>query len=349
MANAPQPAASPTAAATAAPRVVDVAPPTPVALNASGVSREQLQAAAVGVALSPGLNRQVSRATASNREAAQDNESARQAAGDIIAVVASDPGIPADIRDQADALAQRANASRVQSERRQQEVAQLVGRIKKTFFLIVGVAFFIAIIADLLSLADLGWLVSWLIPCFTFFIVRRTVRINKGAKQIQEAQQRADRELSLLQQRLRPSLVGSGRSDLMQRAVSVAVKLASSLYAQFFVETVGVQTLELIPGLDWLPMYFGDVLKVVVDQYLAYRKARQLIPALERTLATIERLEAFELSEMTAELTVLVLEYQDQAEEVYARFEEEESARLPEERTMRDVRPIFQPEYGFAT
>lgn len=246
------------------------------------------------------------------------------------------------------ALAERINqlvvANQRGSERHQKEVQELTRMIKRTFILVGITALAIALVADILSIWDCGWIVSWLIPCFTFFMARRIKRINHGAQRIGEAQQRADREVVILQQRLQPALSTRQRSDLLQRsAVRQAVSVASSYITRYVVTELGTQGLELIPALDWLPMYLGSVVKVMLDQYNAYQKARKLLPPLQKTLVIIEQLEAFEISYLTQQLAAFVQVYQQQLSQItqQQRAQAIQPVAAPR-RQMRDVVPAFQ-------
>lgn len=179
-------------------------------------------------------------------------------------------------------------------EQRQEERKTLSKDIRKTFFLIIISAVAIAGIADLLSLADLGWIVSWVIPAITWFLARRIRTIEKGSESIAKATQRAERQLTILQQRLRPvfgSRVGGSR-------IGIAFAQARSYMVTYIRDTIIAQLLELIPVVDMLPLYLGQVIKMVVEQNIAYQKALKLMPVYDQLITDIDRLERMELAHL---------------------------------------------------
>src|ERR1044071_5540299 len=66
---------------------------------------------------------------------------------------------------------------------REQRYERLKSQAKKTFLLVVIFALWIAAVADILSITDVGWVVSWIIPIVSWFIVRRISAINSSVQQ----------------------------------------------------------------------------------------------------------------------------------------------------------------------
>lgn len=184
---------------------------------------------------------------------------------------------------------------------------RLIATIKKTALIVFVSALFVAALADILSLVDFGWVVSWLIPMIVWFMVRRVTNINAGGDAIVAAHQAAKRQLTLLQQRLRPSLVSSRNLQLLASTKVEDLKFAGRSYAATFVrDTIVTQLVELIPFVDWLPLYIGQVVKVFVDQNIAYQKVRLLMPRLKHVHQQIERLELFEIQFSARQIATVV-------------------------------------------
>jgi hypothetical protein len=184
--------------------------------------------------------------------------------------------------------------------RRQQErektYARLKSQARKTFFLVIALALLVAGIADVLSIIDLGWVVSWLIPIISWFIVRRISAINQSVDHIKSAQQDALKELRIMRQRLRPALLASNQYQLFATAETLEIRQAVGSYARtFFRDTIITQLVELIPGIDVLPMYLGQVVKVINDQRKAYHTAQEVLVPYRQTLDLLLQLEHFEV------------------------------------------------------
>lgn len=192
---------------------------------------------------------------------------------------------------------QNAQAQYVRNQReRQKQLASIRHDIKKTAIFVFIAAVIVAALADILSLFDVGWIVSWAIPFICWVMVRRITRINKTGDRIAAADVAAQRQLQILRQRLRPALQATGNAQLLteSRLGNVAWKTRS--YISIFVrDTAITQLVELVPFLDWLPFYIGQVVKVFIDQNIEYQKVRKFLPQLERTFSKLERLEKFEI------------------------------------------------------
>jgi hypothetical protein len=209
------------------------------------------------------------------------------------------------------ALAERIKRLSMLRERngkaRAQEREKLVGNIRKTALVVVIFVLWVAALADLLSFIDFGWLVSWAIPLACALIVRRMNAIGHAAEGLATATAAHQRQEAVLRQRLRPLLAASGNSRMLVAEAVSDISYQFTSYVRAFVrDTIITQLLELIPILDMLPMYLGQVVKVIIDQNIAYQKAMKLVPAYDRAVVMLERLERFELEYLLRRLNALV-------------------------------------------
>lgn len=278
--------------------------------------RQQVRESAgqVGSVVAPG--RSIRRSARAFQQAGSAAGRERRTASMTLAALAEIPGVPQPIAQQAAQVRQRLVTTERNAAERQQELQRIRSQMKKTALFIFITALAIAGIADLLSIADLGWLADIVFVPVTYAIARRTLRINRGGDMAVAAQAAAHRNITVLQQRLRPAIVAGKRTDLSQALVgqqvaNIGVRF-SSYMRQFVVLSVGVQITELIPILDWLPFYIGQVVKMMTDQYKAYRMAAQVLSPLQRSYALLERLEAFEIETMNEPLAEYVNAYQDE-------------------------------------
>jgi hypothetical protein len=200
----------------------------------------------------------------------------------------------------------RAQAQYVRNQReRQQQLTKLRSDIKKTMILVIVGALAVATIADILSIFDVGWVVSWAIPCICAVMVRRVTRINKAGEQLATATAAAQRQLQVLRQRLRPALMATGNVRLAIGGIGGAIAWRARSYVTTFIrDTVITQLIELVPIIDILPVYIGQVVKMIIDQNVAYQKAKKLLPNLERALQQIDQLERFEIEYLARALAV---------------------------------------------
>lgn len=180
---------------------------------------------------------------------------------------------------------------------REQQVARFKKEIRKTGLMILGAALMVAIVADICDAIDLGWVIAWTLPIISWNLIRRISSINKGGDHITQAIEAAQRTLRITQQRLRPALLQSGNGKLLVNdAIGSVAWKGKSYVGRYLRNFVITYILELIPILDWLPMYTGGVVKVIIDQNIAYQKVRALIPELQRVNERIDRLEQFEMN-----------------------------------------------------
>jgi len=187
---------------------------------------------------------------------------------------------------------------------RNQASARLVGQTKKAFILITVAALSIAALADILSIIDAGWVISWSLPLVTWFIVRRINAMNRSVQNIATAQEPLLREIALIRQRSGSALVGRGRNDLLTLNPPVITPSLGSYALTFMRDQVISQALECIPIIDWLPMYLGEVVKIIFDQRRAYRRAQAALIPYRQTLELLDRLERFELDEAASEIGI---------------------------------------------
>lgn len=184
---------------------------------------------------------------------------------------------------------------------------KLGNNIKKTILVVFISAVSVAAIADILSVFDFGWVVSWAIPMIVWTMVRRVTAINAGGDAIVAAHRSAKRQLTLLQQRLRPAMQSSGNIKLLASSKVDDLVFAGKSYISTWVrDTIITQLVELIPVVDVLPLYIGQVVKVFVDQNISYQKVKKLMPHLQYVHQQIDRLEQFEIQYMARQIATVV-------------------------------------------
>jgi hypothetical protein len=160
--------------------------------------------------------------------------------------------------------------------------------IRKTFVLVVVGALLCAALADILSIADAGWVISWSIPLFTGMMLTRMNGIRDAEKRITEARTEARREIVIIQQRLRQL----GVRDTTGIGKPGPLSSAKSYVGTYIRDTVIAQVVEVIPVLGTiLPAYLGQVVKMMIDQNGAYRKALLNFRALEAEHRTVQALQ----------------------------------------------------------
>lgn len=258
------------------------------------------------------------------RAAAVQSSDSRTAAGQTLAALATIPGLPTWAIRQADQLRTRLAVSFQKADRRQRDIANFRRGIRKSFFLVTASAVSVAAIADVLSFWDLGWVIAWAIIPLTWLMTRRINGINHTRNAIADAHTAAAREIVVVRQRLMPMLAASGRSGAISRmswdvTQSIISSRVSSYTKKYVITTASVQVFELIPILDILPAYLGQVALVIIDQYLAVRVARRQLSFLQSAFATLERFEGLELSALSRQLAELVRAYQQAEQEAMLR------------------------------
>lgn len=206
---------------------------------------------------------------------------------------------------------------RINSSKRRRTLAKLRKELKKTFIMVTLSALFIAALADLLSIVDLGWIVSWIIPGIVLFMARRITGINQGADHVIAYRKQAQRQLKVLRNRLRPALVATRNARLAAGQTNEDLGAQAHSYVMTFIrDTAIAQLLELVPVLDILPIYLGQVCKVIIDQNIAYQKAMKLIPKYEQALGSIDQLERFEVAFLAQQLELALQKYEQSEREV---------------------------------
>lgn len=184
---------------------------------------------------------------------------------------------------------------RAQKDREQQYQA-LKARARKTMILVAVAALFVAGVADILSLLDFGWVVSWSIPLITWTIVRRIGVMDRSVQAISEAQNTALQKAKVMRQRLRPQLAAQGKLRLFISIESLEAKQVVRSYVSAFIrDTVITQIAELIPVVDWLPLYLGQVVKLMIDERRAYRQTQDALQSYRQALDLLAQLELFEV------------------------------------------------------
>jgi hypothetical protein len=181
--------------------------------------------------------------------------------------------------------------------RRTQEYAQLRRDLRKTSWIIIGIGFSIAGIADVLSIFDLGWVISWLIPAITWALSRRIHAMGKAEESIRTSADRLHREIVVLRQRLRPLLTAQGNMPLLTSSIpTVSAQGGGSYWTVFIRDTIITQLIELIPVVDMLPLYLGQVAKMVIDQNIAYQKIAKSLDQYKNLFQLANNLEQFEIN-----------------------------------------------------
>lgn len=202
---------------------------------------------------------------------------------------------------QAQAQFERNSTARADLEKK------LANNIKKTLILVFISAVCVAALADILSIFDLGWIVSWTIPMVVWAMVRRVTAINNGGDAIVAAHRSAKRQLTVLQQRLQPVLRSPEGIRALAASKTGDMVFAGKSYAMTFVrDTIITQLIELVPVIDMLPFYIGQVVKVFVDQNIAYQKVKELLPQLQHVHQQINGLEHFEIQHMANQIATVV-------------------------------------------
>lgn len=176
--------------------------------------------------------------------------------------------------------------TRQSHDARETQYESFGSRIRRSGMLVIVGVLAVAGIADLLSLIDVGWVASWLIPIVSWFIVRRVTGMRTVTSDIAGAQQEATHQIRILRQRL--GMASSDLPSLNEQAKSYVVTFVSTQLV--------AQSLELIPVLDWLPMYLGSVVKILFDQHKAYRTAQAALALHRQTLDALIQLEEAEVT-----------------------------------------------------
>ncbi|MCC6934496.1 MAG: hypothetical protein IT406_02285 [Candidatus Yanofskybacteria bacterium] len=253
--------------------------------------------------------------------------------------VLSSPDLPQEVRGLAERLRSLISDNKRKSEDRTKEFDAIRRSIKRSFIGITGLALYIAISADILSIFDAGWIISWAIPIVLFFVARRIGAINKGAERAQKAYAATLRELQLINQRL-GTIPGQQQRPVLAGLTEQLQGKVGQYMTRFVLETAGIQGFELIPILDWLPAYTGGVVKVAIDQYNAYQKAQRMLPPLQEAFARLEQLETEEVAALEAQLSEALALYQPEFTERF--YVSEEAPRIMDI-TRPSTRPLEAP------
>ncbi|HXK36258.1 MAG TPA: hypothetical protein VJ553_01645 [Candidatus Paceibacterota bacterium] len=210
-----------------------------------------------------------------------------------------------------------------QSREREEERRNLHRQTRRTsLFLFLG-ALLIAGFADLLSIVDAGWLISWAIPLICVFIARRIDRINRGVEAIHKARERYEKEYRALLERLGPALRDPGAPKVEPIPNTVAYRYKAYIRT-FIAETVAVQIAELVPVIDALPMYLGQVVRVVLKQYTAHRNARLAFAGYDPVVDALARYQRFEVQYLLQKAEESYAIVEDYEVDILSRQREEE-------------------------
>lgn len=182
-------------------------------------------------------------------------------------------------------------------QEREKSYARLSRLARKAALLIVIAAFVVAGLADFLSVFSLGWIVSWSLPIILWLIARRIRGMDRSVDLIKTAQQTAQNEYQILLQRTRLALVETGQIKSYLGVGVMGIKQKTSSYIVTLArDQIIAQIIELIPALNAiLPMYLASVVKIIIDQQRAYRKAKQALIPYRQILDLLASLEQFDI------------------------------------------------------
>lgn len=190
---------------------------------------------------------------------------------------------------------------------RSEEHKSIKQSIRKTAWYVIGAMIFVATISDILSFFDVGWVMSWLIPVFSWFMVLKINAILKQSPRILAATQRLAKEEQLIRQRLMMLLPPIERAKLgAQTYTGDTIAGAKSYVTTWIRDSIITQLIELIPIVDILPLYLGQVIKMIINQNIEYQKVQKLIPTYERGLSVVESLEGKEIAFLNRRLAALI-------------------------------------------
>ncbi len=165
------------------------------------------------------------------------------------------------------------------AESRQSGRRERLSKIKKnaqtTALTAIVIIFLVAGVCDLLSIIDLGWVLSWLFSILMWMLIKN--RIGLMHKSIEEAEKFSE-ELSRDLRVLAPQAV---------LPETTSKKLSS--YTKIFIrDTIITQLIELIPVIDILPFYIGQLVKALVDQKKYRLEAQRAVSHCEEILGILE-------------------------------------------------------------
>jgi len=195
--------------------------------------------------------------------------------------------------DQDQAYAQALQATAEVSQRqlaRRNEYEKIKKGVRKTAFIVFALILTVAGICDLLTIFDLGWLISWSLPILVgYFIVRRIERINDGSQKIVE-------KTSEIKEELRHLLGPSANISELKHP-----KFNSYIWT-FIRDTIITQLVELIPFVDWLPFYMGQVVKTYINMRTRYLATKKLLMQYETILGELEQAENLQVEKKMAQI-----------------------------------------------
>ncbi|OGN28315.1 MAG: hypothetical protein A2941_02150 [Candidatus Yanofskybacteria bacterium RIFCSPLOWO2_01_FULL_49_17] len=161
---------------------------------------------------------------------------------------------------------------------RQRERRERFERINKgvrtTSLAAVFIVFLIAGVSDLLSLIDLGWITSWLFSLLMWtFIKNRISAIEKSSEEMGEFAQELEQDL---------------KTYALEANLEI-VKSKPPSYGRIFIrDTIITQAIELVPVIDVLPFYLGQMVKALRDQQKIRRDAQKMVAYCEQMLDMLE-------------------------------------------------------------
>ncbi len=159
--------------------------------------------------------------------------------------------------------------------RRRERFAKLEKNACTTGLVAIIVISLIAGVSDLLSIIDVGWITAWASSLLMgVFIKNRTNAIHKAVEAADEFSEELSRDLHIFA----PDAV-----------VPETTSKKLSSYTKIFIrDTIIIQLVELIPIVDILPFYVGQVVKALIDQKRYREEAKRAISHCAQLLGILE-------------------------------------------------------------
>jgi FtsH-binding integral membrane protein len=262
----------------------------------------------------------------------------------------------ADIDQRAQILAQKLQRAQISYTRtaqaREQQHAKILRGVRKISTpALIGIGV-LAGLADALSIIDMGWIISWTIPLASWVVVRRINAMRAMSKDITAATQRLRRDEGLVKQRLASILPASEIVKLhIQEGRELFETAASSYIGTFIRDTLITQFIELIPGVSILPIYLGQVVKLIINHNVEHQKIALIVSPYERSLASVDKLERMEVNRLN-ELLILALQQRTESRPQRVQKKPRSSTTLvssrPQPNPTADIR-IPAPQTAFST
>ena len=180
--------------------------------------------------------------------------------------------------------------SEARKSARRKEFSQISAQAKRSALILIIIAVWVAIVVDIISIWDLGFLLSWLHWILLHqFIIKRTAKMTEASKTLVDKTEKTVTEIKRLHTELHASGKYSGAMPAF--LATVALPRISSYMSKFVKEAIAVQIAELIPAVSALPLYIGQLVKALIQQAPIYAQNKMLVKQYDLTLKTLESLE----------------------------------------------------------